>query len=60
MTDQHCPGFESNKKMNEVKVVCPACKAEIEIFSDELEKSLKCTKCGKTFDPKACTSSCCK
>ncbi|RPH43067.1 MAG: hypothetical protein EHM86_01695 [Desulfobulbaceae bacterium] len=54
MTDQHCPGFESNKQLKEVKVVCPACKAEIEIFADELEKTLKCTKCGQSFDPKTC------
>jgi len=56
MTDQHCPGFESNKKLNEVKVVCPACQAEVEIFADELNKSLKCPKCNKMFDPKACQS----
>ena len=52
MADQHCPGFESNKQLNEVKVVCPECKAEVEIFADELNKSLKCPKCSKMFDPK--------
>lgn len=57
MADQHCPGFESNKQLNEVKVVCPACRMEIEIFADELDKSLKCPKCSKMFDPKACQCS---
>ena len=58
MTDQHCPGFESNKKLNEVKVVCPACQATIDIFTDELDKSLKCPKCSKPFDPKKCQAPC--
>lgn len=56
MTDQHCPGFESNKKLNEIKVVCPACQAEVEIFTDELGKSLKCPKCSKMFEAKTCQS----
>ncbi len=54
MTDQHCPGFESNKQLNEVKVVCPSCQGEIEIFADELNKSLKCPKCSNMFESKAC------
>ncbi len=54
MTDQHCPGFESNKQLKEVKVVCPACKAGIELFADEMEKNAKCPQCKEMFDPKAC------
>ncbi len=54
MTDQHCPGFESNKSLSAVKVVCPACKAELELFSDEIEKKVTCPQCKQTFDPKAC------
>jgi uncharacterized CHY-type Zn-finger protein len=54
MTNQHCPGFESNKQLNAVKIVCPACKAEIELFSDEMEKSVKCPKCKVSIDPKTC------
>jgi uncharacterized CHY-type Zn-finger protein len=54
MTDQHCPGFESNKQLKEVKVVCPACKAGTDLFADEMEKSVKCPQCQKMFDPKAC------
>ena len=55
MTDQHCPGFESNKSLQAVKIKCPACDKEWEIFSDELEKNAKCAACGATFDPKKCT-----
>jgi ribosomal protein S27E len=55
MTDQqHCPGFESSKSLSEVKVKCPECGVEMEIFSDELEKTTKCTACGAGFEPKEC------
>jgi DNA-directed RNA polymerase subunit RPC12/RpoP len=54
MTDTHCPGFESNKALSEVKVKCSACGKEWEIFSDELEKSVKCPDCGVTVDAKTC------
>ncbi len=52
MTGQHCPGFEANKALNEVKVVCPECGKEMELFSDELEKHVKCPACKASFDPK--------
>ena len=55
MTDQHCPGFESNKSLQAVKIKCPACSKEWEIFSDEMGKNAKCVTCGATFDPKKCT-----
>ncbi len=54
MSDQHCPGFESNKTLGEVKVKCPDCGVEFEVFSDEVEKTVKCTGCGAAVDPKAC------
>ncbi|KGO34039.1 MAG: hypothetical protein WBN83_06695 [Desulfoprunum sp.] len=55
MTDQqHCPGFESNKSLSAIKVACPACKAEMEMFSDEIDKKATCPKCKATFDPKSC------
>lgn len=53
-SDQHCPGFESNKSLNEVKLKCPECSAEFEIFSDEMEKKAKCTACGIAVEPKEC------
>ena len=52
MTDQHCPGFEANKTLNEVKVKCPDCGKVWEIFSDEAEKKAKCPACGSLVDPK--------
>lgn len=54
MSDQHCPGFESNKTLNEIKVKCPKCGVEFEVFSDELEKKAKCASCGEAFDAKKC------
>jgi ribosomal protein S27E len=54
MTEQHCPGFESNKTLGEVKVKCPDCGVEFEIFSDEADKNAKCAACGAQVDPKTC------
>lgn len=51
MSDQHCPGFESNKSLGEVKVKCPDCGQETEIFSDEADKKVKCSGCGTLIDP---------
>jgi ribosomal protein S27E len=52
MTDQHCPGFESNKTLSEITLKCPECDKHWEIFSDEAEKSAKCPACGASVDPK--------
>ncbi|SDP55408.1 hydrogenase maturation nickel metallochaperone HypA [Desulforhopalus singaporensis] len=49
----HCPGFEANKTLSEVKVKCPDCGHQWEVFSDEIEKSAKCPSCGTAVDPKA-------
>ena len=54
MTDQHCPGFEANKTLNEIKVKCPECGKEWNIFSDEADKKTKCSACGAVIDPKTC------
>ena len=54
MSDQHCPGFESNKSLAEVKVKCPECGKEFEVFSDEIEKKAKCPECGASVDAKTC------
>lgn len=51
---QHCPGFESNKSLSEVKVKCPDCGQEKEIFSDEVGKQVKCDGCSAMFDSAAC------
>jgi len=50
----HCPGFENNKSLKEVQVKCHACGKVFEIFSDELEKTIKCKACGAEVDAKAC------
>lgn len=52
MASDHCPGFESNKSLGEVKLKCPDCGKEFEVFSDEKEKSAKCPACGVVVDPK--------
>jgi predicted RNA-binding Zn-ribbon protein involved in translation (DUF1610 family) len=49
---QHCPGFESNKSLNVVKLKCPECGKTVEVFSDEMEKMAKCASCNVSFDPK--------
>ena len=51
---QHCPGFEANKTLSEVKVKCPACGKETEIFADELGKTIKCSACGASIETKKC------
>lgn len=53
MTD-HCPGFESNKSLAEIKVKCPDCGVEFDIFSDEADKKVKCSGCATMVDPAAC------
>lgn len=52
MTNEHCPGFESNKSLSEVKVTCPDCGKEWEIFSDEVGRSAKCPACGTLVETK--------
>ena len=55
MSDQqHCPGFEANKSLSEIKVKCPECGTVMEIFSDEMEKSAKCRDCNASFEPAQC------
>ena len=51
MSDQHCPGFESNKSLSEINLKCPDCGKEFEIFSDEADKKVKCPACGSLVDP---------
>lgn len=56
MTDSnaHCPGFESNKTLKEVKIKCPSCDVEWEVFEDEMEKSGACPSCGVSVELKSC------
>ena len=57
MTNQHCPGFEANKTLNEVKVKCPDCGKVFEVFSDEVDKKVTCPACSAKVDPKVCAVS---
>lgn len=54
MTDTHCPGFESNKSLSEVKLKCPECGHEWEVFSDEMKETAKCPSCGVNVDTASC------
>ncbi len=55
MTDtQRCPGNELNKNMQTYSCKCSECGKETEIFSDELNKSQKCTACGVELDTSQC------
>jgi ribosomal protein S27E len=51
---QHCPGFEANKSLTELKVKCAKCGKIDEIFSDELGKEVKCSACGAAIDTQKC------
>ncbi len=54
MTDTHCPGFESNKSLSEIKLKCSECNQEWEVFSDELKETMKCKNCGASVDTAKC------
>ena len=53
-TPQHCPGFEQFKNLSIFNCKCPECNSEIEIFSDEFDKSHTCIGCGKPVDFNKC------
>ena len=54
-TPSHCPGFEQFKNLRSFKCKCPGCKLEVEIFSDEFDKTHVCSGCGKPIDFTQCT-----
>lgn len=54
-TPKHCPGFQDLKHLKSFSCKCPNCNEEKEIFSDELDKSHTCSKCGKQIDFTQCT-----
>jgi DNA-directed RNA polymerase subunit RPC12/RpoP len=53
-TPQHCPGFQSFKNLSAFSCSCPECGAEVEIFSDEFDRSHNCPKCSKQIDFTQC------
>ena len=52
-TPQHCPGFENFKELKSFTCKCP-CGAAKEIFSDEFDKTHKCTECDEEIDFTTC------
>jgi uncharacterized protein (DUF983 family) len=54
-TPTHCPGFQQFKNLQSFKCKCPNCSEEIEIFSDEFDKTHVCSKCQKPIDFTQCT-----
>ena len=53
-TPLHCPGFEQFKSLESFMCKCPECDEEKEIFSDEFDRTHKCSKCGKEIDFSRC------
>ena len=54
-TPQHCPGYEQFKNLKSFQCKCPNCGEVKEIFSDEFDKSHKCSGCGQEIDFNQCT-----
>ena len=53
-TPQHCPGWEQFKNLKSFTCKCPECAEEVEIFSDEFDKTHLCKQCGKQIDFTQC------
>ena len=54
-TPQHCPGYQQFKDLKSFVCKCPNCGTEKEIFSDEFDKTHKCSGCGDPIDFNQCT-----
>jgi hypothetical protein len=50
MTPIHCPGLDDLKNLKSYICKCPNCGKEKEVFSDEFNRSHKCSGCGKEID----------
>ncbi len=53
-TPKHCPGFEQFKSLKSFTCQCPECGSDNEIFSDEFDKTHKCSNCGKQIEFSKC------
>ena len=53
-TPQHCPGFQNFKTLKSFACKCPKCGKEVEIFSDESDKTHGCDGCNKQIDFTQC------
>jgi uncharacterized protein (DUF983 family) len=54
-TPQHCPGFNDIKNLKSFICKCPNCGKEKEIFSDEFNRSHRCSGCNEEIDFTKCT-----
>ena len=53
-TPQHCPGFQNFKTLKSFICKCPGCGKEVEIFSDEFDKTHVCEGCNEQIDFTQC------
>lgn len=53
-TPKHCPGFERFRNLNSFICKCSECGAELEVFSDEFDRTRSCKKCHKAIDFTQC------
>ena len=53
-TPQHCPGFQNFKTLKSFVCKCANCGKEVEIFSDEFDKTHVCSGCNKQIDFTQC------
>lgn len=53
-TPQHCPGFQNFKNLKSFNCKCPNCGQEVEIFSDEFDKTRVCSGCNEPIDFTQC------
>jgi uncharacterized protein (DUF983 family) len=56
-TPQHCPGFTDLKHLKSFTCKCPNCGKEKEIFSDEFDRTHRCSGCGQEIDFTQCSLS---
>ena len=53
-TPQHCPGFQNFKTLQSFTCKCPKCGQEVEIFSDEFDRTHVCDGCNEQIDFTQC------
>jgi hypothetical protein len=53
-TPQHCPGFQNFQTLKSFMCKCANCGKEVEIFSDEFDKTHVCSGCNKQIDFTQC------
>ncbi len=51
----HCPGFEAHKNLSSFVCKCPKCGKEVEVFSDEFDKTHVCKGCKQPIDFSQCS-----